>query len=215
MAFVSELFDQLRDLIGDAADTQVPFATKKLYLNRGIARLWPAVWRLVSTTITIVTETYDYALPAAAADGMIVSVELEQEDGSYRRFDDYDVISGDEDLAGVFRLVSDPDNVELLGFDIRIVYAAPVSLITAASYAAAQAESWTGPDRAMGIPVHYAASMVAARKIDDRQDTNTYNTETAQNGVTDQDMMALSQMWMGQFELELAAFDRPLPPARD
>lgn len=215
MAFVSELFDQLRDLLNDGSDTQVSFATKKLYLNLGINRLWPKVWRLASTSITVTTGTYDYALPVAAADGHIVSVELERLDGSYVRFDEYDVIHGDEDLAGVFRLAVNPDSVDMLGFDIRIRYAAPVPLITAASYAASQSETWLGPDRAMGLPVHYAASMCAARKVDDRQDTNRYSTTQAQNGVTDQDMMAASQMWMGQFELELSEFDRPLPPARD
>ena len=215
MAFVSELFDQLRDLLNDATDTQVPFATKKLYLNRGIARMWPKVWRLVSTTITVTTGAYDYALPAAAADGMVVAVELEQLDGSFLRFDDYDIIAGDEDLAGVFRLTVNPDSVDLLGMDIRIRYAAPVSLIAAASYAAAGSETWTGPDRAMGIPVHYAAALIAMRKVDDRQNTNRYSTTQAQNGVTDQDIMAAGQLWMGQFELELAEFDRPLPPARD
>jgi hypothetical protein len=215
MAFVSELFDQLRDVLNDAADSQVPFATKKLYLNRGIARMWPKVWRLVSTSITVVTGTYDYALPTAAADGLIVSVELERLDGSFVRFDDYDVIAGDEDLAGVFRLAVNPDSVDLLGYDIRIRYAAPVSLITSASYAAAGSETWTGPDRAMGLPVHYAAALIAMRRVDDRQNVNRYSTTQAQNGVTDQDIIAAGQTWMGQFELELAEFDRPLPPARD
>ena len=215
MAFVSELFDQLRDILNDTGDTQVPFATKKLYLNRAIAQLWPSVWRLATTTITIVTGTYDYSLPVAAADGHIIAVELEQVDGSFRRFDDYDIIAGDEDLAGVFRLTVSPDGVDLLGYDIRIRYAAPVSFIAAASYAAAGSEVWTGPDRAMGLPPLYAAAMCAMRKIDDRQDTNRYSTTQAQNGVTDQDMMSAGQLWMGQFELELAKFDRPLPIARD
>jgi hypothetical protein len=215
MAFVSELFDQLRDLLNDATDTQIPYATKKLYLNRGIARMWPKVYRLATTTITILTLTYDYALPVGAADGLIVSVELERLDGSFVRFDDYDIMAGDEDLAGVFRLTANPDSVDLLGYDIRIKYAAPVSLIAAASYAAAGSETWTGPDRAMGIPVHYAAALIAMRKIDDRQDTLRYSTTQAENGVTDQDIMSASQLWMGQFELELAEFERPLPPARD
>lgn len=215
MAFVSDQFDQLRDLLNDTADSQVNFATKKLYLNRGIARLWPAVWRLASTTIVVATVTYDYALPVAAADGHVVSVELEQSDGSFRRFNDYDIISGDEDLAGVFRLTVNPNDVDLLGMDIRIKYAAPVPFIAAASYAAAQSETWLGPDRALGLPVLYAASLIALRKLDDRQDINRYSTTQAENGVSDSDIMASSQMWMGQFELELAQMDKPLPPARD
>lgn len=215
MAFVSELFDTLRDLTGDSADSQTPFATKKLYLNRGIARMWPAVWRVQTTTITVLADTYDYALPVAAADGHILTVELEQDDGSYTRFGRWDTFTGDEDTAGVFSLTASPNASDLLGYDIRIRYAAPVPLIAAASYTASESETWTGPDRAIGLPCHYAMSLITARKADDRQDTNRYSTTQATNGVQDQDIMALSQMWMGQFELELAQFDRPLPPARD
>lgn len=215
MAFVSELFDTIRDLTNDASDTQIPFATKKLYLNRGIARMWPNVWRIVTTSITVVTGTYDYTLPLGASDGHILSVELEQSDGSYQRFPYWDILSGDEDLTGTFSLLINPDLPALLGYDLRVRYAAPVSLITAANYAAAQAETWTGPDRAMGIPCHYAMSLITARKADDRQDTLRYSTTQVTNGVTDDGIMSLSQMWMGQFELELAAIDRPLPPSRD
>ena len=118
------------------------------------------------------------------------------------------------ETAGV-RLVVDPNSTEFNGYDVRIRYSAPPVAIAAASYAAAGSETWTGPDRAIGIPVYYAAALCAMRKLDTRQDTNRYSTTQAQNGVTDQDIMAASQMWMGQFELELSDFDRPLPPARD
>lgn len=215
MAYVSELFDTLRDLTGDSDDTQTPFATKKLYLNRGIARLWPAVWRVQTATLTIAADQYDYVLPVAVADGHILSVELEQADGSYQRFAYWDTYTGDEDAEGVLSLSISPNLSDLLGYDLRVRYAAPVPFITSASYAAAEAEDWLGPDRAMGIPCHYAMALISARKVDDRQDTLRYSTTQASNGVTDQDLLATSSMWMGQFELELASFDRPLPPARD
>lgn len=215
MAFVSDQFDQLRDLLDDTGDTQVSFATKKLYLNRGIARLWPRVWRIASTTITIATETYDYALPVAVADGHIVAVELSREAGGseYDRFDSYDIIPGDEDTAGVFRFVPNPE--AYIDYTVRIRYVQPCSLITAASYAAAQSETWVGPDRAIGLPVLYAASLIAARRLDNRQDHTRYSTTQAQNGVTDTDIMQSSQYWMSQFELELEDMGRPLPIARD
>ena len=215
MAFVSELFDTMRDLLNDPTDTQVTFALKKLYLNRGIARLWPHVWRVVeNTSVTVVDGVYDYSVAVAVMDGMVLSVELETGNatGYYERFDGYDIIQGDEDQAGVFRFTV---GLPAVGSRVRIRYAAPPSLITAANYAAAGSEAWTGPDRAMGIPVYYAMSLSAARKVDDRQDALTYNTVVAENGVQDSDIMAASQMWMGQFELELAEFDRPMPIARD
>lgn len=215
MAFVSELFDQLRDLLNDASDNQVSYANKKLWLNRGIQMLWPGVYRVVvDTSITVVDQVWDYTLPAAVADGMILSVEAETEVGSNRfvRYEDYDIIDGDEDQAGVFRFSG---VLPLEGIDLRIRYAAPIPIISAANYAAAGSETWSGPDRARHVPVFYAAAMIAARKIDDRQDHTRYTTTDALNGVTDQDIMSAFQMWMGQFELELDKLSRPHPIVRD
>jgi hypothetical protein len=215
MAFVSDMVDQLRDLLGDAADAQITYAQKKLWLNRGIRMLWPNIYRVVvDTSITVVAETYDYTLPAAVTDGVILSVEVETGSGDNRflRLEDYDLIEGDEDQAGVFRFSSLlPEE----GADVRIRYAAPIPTISAATYVAAQSETWTGPDRAMDLPVMYAMAMIAGRKIDDRQDHERYSTMQAQNGVTDQDIMASMQLWMGQFELELDKWSRPLPIVRD
>ena len=213
MAFVSEIFDQLRDLLNDAADTQVPFATKKLYVNRGIARLWPKVWSVGTTSVALTNGTYDYTMSVLVMDGHLLSVEINTlaDPAHYRRFDGYDLLPGDEDLVG--RLVVSQNPVT--GTSLRIKYAQPVPLITSASYAAAQAETWVGPDRAIGLPVAYAMGMITGRKLDDRQDTNRYNTTQATNGVTDQDIMAASQLWLAQFELELDDMARPLPPARD
>lgn len=215
MAFVSDLFDQLRDLLNDTADTQVPFATKKLYLNRGIARMFPRVGMLTSdTSITVVDDTYEYALPAGAADGLIVSVEVETDIGSseFTRFDRYDIIPGDEDLGARLILLAPLPEI---GRDLRIRYFGPIPQIAAASYAASQSETWSGPDRALGLPVLYAMGMLTVRKLDDRQDALRYSTTQATNGVTDTEIMGAAQMWFGQFESELAEMERPLPPARD
>lgn len=214
MAFVSEMFDQLRDLLDDADDSQISFATKKIWLNRGIARLWPKIGRFVSdTSLAVVEDQYEYAIPAGFADGMLLSVEVETETADeFDRLDRYDIISGDEDLGSKLYLLA-PLPVE--DRVLRLRYYAPLSLIAATTYAASQSETWVGPDRALGLPVLYAMGMAVARKIDNRQDTNRYSTTQALNGVTDQDMMAASQMWFGQFELELANMERLLPPARD
>lgn len=215
MAFVSEMVDQLRDLLDDATDTQVAFVNKKLWLNRGIRALWPNIYRVVvDTSITVVADTYDYTLPAAVMDGVITAVEIETGDGDNRflRFEDYDIIEGDEDQAGVFRMARYLPEV---GTEVRIRYAAPIPTIAAANYAAAQSETWVGPDRALNLPVLYAMAMIVLRKLDNRQDHTRYSTTQATNGVTDQDLMAASQMWMGQFELELDKWSRPLPIVRD
>lgn len=214
MAFVSDMFDQLRDLLNDVADTQVSYATKKLYLNRGISRLWPRIWRIAESTVTLTADTQVYALASATySEFGILSVEYADTGAvdDYVRFDDYDVIESDEDVAGYLRLSINPPT----GATLRIRYLKPVSLIVAASYAAAQSEVWLGPDRAMNLPVLYALGMIAARRIDDRQDYSRYSTTQALNGVTDTDIMQASQFWFGQFELEIADMERVMPVAKD
>ncbi len=213
MAFVSEMFDQLRDLLNDASDTQVTYATKKLYINRGIARLWPKINRITSEVIALTAATQIYTLTSAASDGLLVSVEKNDQgdDDSYVRFSGYDLIPGDHAATGYIRItdaVADGD-------ELRITYVRPIAYVVASTYAAAQSETWTGPDRALQLPVFYAASLISLRKIDDRQDTNRYSTTQAQNGVSDQDIMGSAQLWMGQFELELGLLERPLYPAVD
>lgn len=213
MAFVSEMFDQLRDLLNDASDTQVPFATKKLYINRGIHRLWPRVHRLVTATVTYASAEASAEEITGIADGKVLSVEYSSDGDAdnYVRESGYDILPSDEDLASYFY----PAFTPAAGSSFRIIYAAPIPTISAASYAAAQAESWTGPDRAMNLPVLYAMALIAARRIDDRQDHTRYSTTQAQNGVTDTDIMQSSQFWMGQFELELTEQELVLPVSRD
>lgn len=213
MAYTSDLFDTLRDLLNDPTDAQVTHLTKRLYLNKGIARLWPQVYSVKTLDIPMVDGTYEYSLPIAVVDGYILSVEANTLNTPtlYTRYNYYDVIPGDEDLAGKLVIFGGSST----GVTLRIRYAAPVPLIGAVSYAASQSELWAAPDRAMSLPCHYAMALITARKVDDRQDTLRYSTTQASNGVTDNDIMSASQMWMGQFELELAAFERPLPPAVD
>lgn len=212
--FVSEMYDQLRDLLNDSDDSSVAFATKKLYLNRGIARLWPVVWQVATETITLVDDQYDYTMPSEALEGMVLSVEVTTEENGteFVRYDDYDILYGDFNTDGTFRLTSVHPGAD---FDIRIQYAVAPALLVGATYAALQAETWTGPDRAIGLPVLYAMGMLTIRKLDDRQDTLRYSTTQATNGVTDQDIMGAAQMWFAQFEAELESFRRPMPPSRD
>lgn len=213
MAFTSELFDQMRDLLDDASDTQVSFATKKLFLNRGIAKMWPRVYMLDIHSETLATDVYDYTIASGLSDGMAVSAEISTESGGteYIRYENYQILPGDEDQSAVLRLTgSHPGD----GFIIRIRYTAAIPQIAAADYAAAQAETWAAPDRVIGLPVLYAMGMATIRKLDNRQDHTRMSTTQALNGVTDQDIMAAAQMWFGQFEAELDDLERPLPIAR-
>lgn len=213
MAFVSELFDQLRDLLDDEADSDIAFATKKLYLNRGIAKLWPRVYRVSNVAVTLLEDVYDYELTSALSDGVVLSVEISTEaSGSeYIRYEGYQILPGDEDEDAVLRLTHSHPGPD---FSIRVRYATSIPLIAATTYTAAQSETWVGPDRAIGLPVLYAMGMATARKLDNRQDHSRMSTTQALNGVTDQDIMGAAQMWFGQYEAELDDLERPLPIAR-
>src|SRR5262249_36603956 len=149
----------------------------------------------------------DYNLSSLALDGLILAVEISTAASGteFKRFDGYDIIPGDEDLNGKFRMTV--NTASLQSYIVRITYSAPIANIAAATYAASQSETWVGPDRAIELPVLYAMAMVAGKKLDDRQDTLRYSTTQATNGVTDTDIMAASQLWLGEFERALEAFD--------
>lgn len=212
MAFVSEMIDQLRDLLDDDDDSQVAFATKRLYLNRGIIRLWPRIYRIREVTLSMTAGEYEYTL-TDLGEGQVLSAEYSHDSDveNYRTMMRYRITPSDEDHTATLYLGFNPDD----GAEVRIKWIAAVPAITAASYAAAEAEVWTGPDRAIGLPVLYAMGMITARKLDNRQDHTRMSTTQALNGVTDQDIMGAAQMWFGQFEAELAELERPLPIAKD
>lgn len=216
MAFVSEIFDQVRDLLNDSGDTQVTFAQKKLYVNNGIRRMWPHCYRVVTDlTVVLVANTFEYNLPADLANGDLLSVFVETDiaSGQYVRLSYFEIY----ELSNTNKVIWFPNNTlpSPAGSRVRLNWAEPISLVAAATYVAAQAETWNGREDQIQLPAYYAAALIAARKIDDRQDTSRYSTTQAFNGVTDSDLMEASQMWMGQFELELAQQGRPFPPAVD
>lgn len=215
--FVSEMIDQLRDLLNETADEEVSFAIKRRWLNVAIRRLWPDVYRVVEYTgITAPAAdatTFDFTLPAALADGHVLSVESEVTPGAgdYLRFEHYDIIQGDEDQTSVFRYLSLPAE----GSALRIRYTAPIPTIVATSYANAQSETWTGPDEAIDAPVAYAMSMIWERRLEDRMNFKRYSTTQATNAVSDADIAATARGWMDQYVVERERLQRPLPIVKD
>lgn len=212
MATVSECFDQLRDLLNDPADTQVAFGTKRLYLNRGIAALWPRVWRVATTSLALAPATYEYTLPTAVTGGHLLSAEVSTTDGDgWQRLAYYDILPGDEDQAGLFVLPWEPET----GQSVRLRYAARVPTISAATYAAAQAETWLGPDEAVGAPVLYAMGMLSVRRMEDFLDATRQPPANESRDVRESSVLATSRFWMDQFEAQVDALARPLPVAED
>lgn len=215
MAYTQEMFDQLRDFLTDPTDNQVDFATKKLYLNRGIARLWPKVFRVLDAgTIAVVSNTYEYNLPTTMNHGHVLTVEIESGSGTglFHTVAHYEVIPATESAPAKLKIGG---TLPAAGALIRVRYAAPVPRIAAASYAGAAAETWAGPEEAIGLPVVYAMGLISLRRLDDRLDHSRYSTTQALNGVDEQDLLSSAQLWFGQFDIELnelgKRFERYLP----
>lgn len=214
MAYVSEMIDQLRDLLSDPNDMQVSFSTKRMYLNLGISAMWPRIWRIVTASdITVVAETYDYALPAGASEHGIVSIELEDGEalGTYTRLAHYDLLPGDEDTVAMLRLAWLPEAGSL----IRYRYVSPITPIVATTYATAASETFVGPDKVLGLPVLYAMGLLAVRRMEDYLDASRQRPSNESDRFDVSSLMSSSRMWMNQFEAQVSAMSRPLPVAED
>jgi len=216
MATTASMIDELRELLNDATDTQVTFPTKIRYLNRGIKAMWPKVYRVVSTTSAVlVLNQEEYAVPAGNLAGLILAVDLETElaSGLYRRLDHYDVVPGAAGSTAIIRVSFLPTAIDA-GRKLRIVSAERITLLAAASYAAAGSENYDGPAGTEGIPVLYAMHMATSRSLDDRIDYTRLSTTQGQNGVDDASIMQVAQLWYAEFQQELDAVDMPFPIAR-
>lgn len=212
MAYVSTLFDQLRDLLNDPADTQVAFLTKRLYLNRGIAALWPRIWRVASEQIALVQDQVEYDVATSVSGGKIVSVEVSTKDGDgWQRLAYYDLLPGDEDQQAKFVLPWMPDGGQL----VRVRYVTPVPLISASTYTAAGSETWVGPDEVIGLPALHAMGMLSIRRLEDYLDANRQRPANEHPDTKETWMLSSSRFWLDQYEAQVDALARPLPVAED
>lgn len=203
MAFTSEMFDQLRDFLTDPTDSQVDFGTKKLYLNRGIARLWPKVFRVVDAGTITITTAYEYTLPTTMNHGHVLTVEIESGNATslFHTLGHYEIIPATDALPARIKIGG---TLPAAGALLRVRFGAPVARIAAANYAASGSETWVGPEEAIGLPVVYAMGLISLRRLDDRLDHSRYSTTQAMNGVQESDYMSAAQLWFNQFDVELA-----------
>lgn len=214
MAFVSEMFDQLRDLLSDPGDNQVSFAMKKMYLNLGVTHLWPQIPRMISATaIPIVALTYEYNLSSIVSEHDIISIDIESDNasGSFRRLSYYDLLPGDEDNVSVLRLYSLPT----AGATIRIRHTQPIATIVASTYAAAQSEVFLGPDKAIGLPVLYAMGLMAVRRMEDYLDASRQRPANESERVDVSGLLGSSRFWMDEYNSQVLNLARPLPIVED
>lgn len=217
MSFTSDMIDEVRDLTNDLTDAQVSFAMKLRYLNRGIKAMWPKVYRIVSTvSVVLIAGQEEYTVPASNASGLLLSVDLETGVGTglFRRLDFYDILPGAGGATSTLR-VSFPPDASDAGRIVRIISAERITQLAAASYVASQSEVYSGPAGTDSLPVLYAMSMITSRALDDRLDYTRYSTTQGQNGIDDQSIMQVGQLWYAQFQQELDSVDMPFPIARN
>jgi hypothetical protein len=214
--YVSEMVDQLRDLLNDGSDTDVIIAQKKRYLNNGIRAMYPRLYRIVSDTSTIVSSTtvYSYPFPASVASGALLGVEIEvPAEGEYYPFYRYEVSPGDIIDPPRLRLTPRP-HPAAINSNIKMTCAMPFEPITSNTYASMQSEDWTGSPDYLHLPVLYAMGMLSARGLDDRLDYSRYSTTQAQNGATEQDIVTVVNTWFERFDAEVEAKSKVLPLLR-
>lgn len=212
--YASDMIDELRDYLDDATDTDVAFATKLRYLNRGQAAMYPKVFVTArDSTLTYDVDIYEYTIPAAVAHGKIILVELESTSTSSRfvRLNEYEIVPASANASSLPLLVFSRARDAQDGGAIRITAANPLTAFTSANYAASQAETYTGPAYTMELPVFFAMSQIMARVLDKRMDFGRFSVQNQNATANPIDIMSASQYWMDRYDKMLEQMQMPLP----
>jgi len=214
MSFAGDMIDDLRDRTTDPTDTQVPFATKVRFLNRGQAAMFPKIFKMNrDATLVLVSNTYEYTLPAGVGTGKVLTVEIEDgpSGGRYTPLTRYDLIPS---LTAPTLVILDTNLPAPVGAKIRITTADRMTPFVAANYAASQSETYTGPIGTEELPILYAMGLITARTLDDRMDYKRYSATQQPGAVDPNDIMQVSQFWFAQFSLLLDQLSMPFPVSR-
>lgn len=214
MSYSGDMIEDLRDRLNDPTDTQVPFATKLRFLNRGQAAMFPRIFQVKrDSTLALVDDVFEYTLPTGIGQGKVITIEIESDSGSARftPLTRYDLIPS---ITVPTIVLLDTALPSAVGATIRVTTAERLTPFTAIDYAAAQGEDYTGPAGTEELPVLYAMGLITARPLDDRMDYNRYSTTQMPGGVGPADIMQVSQFWFSQFEILLDRLQMPFPVSR-
>lgn len=206
MATFLNLLDDLRDRLNDVADSQVPLATKKRFINHGIQATWPSLYRIVrDDTEVLVADTYEYDLPASVGNNskiLRVEIETAESSGRFVNLYDYQIVPGITDPILILEHASLPSEV---GAKIRFTVARHLTELVNDN------DIYDGPAGTEELPVLYATGLSMQRRLDDRIDHTRLSVTNGQNGVGPTDIMTASQSQFAQFELLLERMAMPLP----
>lgn len=210
-----DMVDDLRDRLNDTGDTQVPIATKLRFLNRGMAAMFPRVFKFVrDNTLLVAASTFEYTFPAGIGTGKVLTVEIETAVASarYLPLQRYDIIPS---LTAPTLVLLDPALPSVAGAKFRISTADRMTPYVSTTYTPSQSELYTGPAGTEELPVLYAMGLATARALDDRMDYTRYSATQQNNNVDPNDIMQVSQFWFSQFELLLDRLQMPFPVVRN
>lgn len=203
MATGLDLLTDLKDRI-DLVNEPITDTVLLRYLNHGISAMWPKVYQTaIDTSVVLVTNGYEYAVPAAVGDhALITRIDVESDAASnrYMPFEDVELIP--TQTGKILTMGYTPSYV---GSRIRFVSAKRVSPIDAT------ADVYTGPPGTEEIPVWYALGLVLSRGVEPRTDYKRYSTTVAANGVDLEEMIITAQYAFAQFELLLERASMPVP----
>jgi len=209
MATLTNLLDDLRDLLSDSGDTKYTEARKIRYINAGQRAMFPDVYRILQdATEVLVTDQYEHAVPAALNEGVLLGVELETTASS----SDFNQLDG-----RVFDLVPNASFGNTLVFKntnelpgvagaaIRFTAAVPLTELTTG------ADTYSGPAITQDLPVLYAMGLAMARDLEARLNYYRFSTTQALNGTVLEDFSTSSAYWFEQFSKQLAKVKMPMP----
>jgi len=210
MATMQDLLDDLNDRLNDANNAAgAGEANKMRWINRGIAAMWPRIYRtVIDSTLAVVTNTHEYAIPAAVGDeSEIFRVEIKDFSVTATRYlelDGFDIVPA---LTG--RVLQLPPHISLdgswTGALVRITAAKPLTKLTATG------SVFDGRQIYEELPVWYALGLAIGRRIEDRTVYTRYSTIDARNGVDINEQMNASQFAFAQFETMLERMAMPWP----
>lgn len=207
MATLQDLLDDLNSRLGDVNNAAgVGEITKMRWINRGIAAMWPKVYRTVTNnTIVLAADTYEYAIPAAVGDeSEIFRIEVEDNSVASDRFVELDGLDIVPTITGrTLQLSSIPSS--LVGARVRITAAVPLSHLPTTG------STFDGRRIHEELPVWYALGLALANRLEDRTVHTRYSTVAAQNGVDVEEQMLTSTFCFSQFEAMLDRMAMPWP----
>lgn len=207
MATMQDLLDDLNDRLQDANNAAgVGEVTKMRYINRGIAAMWPRVYRtVVDSSIVLAANTYEYAVPTAVGDESEI-FRMEVEDNSvtalrYIELDQFDIVPA---ISG--RILQIPHvSTAFAGAKVRITAAVPLSRLTTTG------STFDGRRIHEELPVWYALGLAIARQVENRTDHTRYSSTVAANHVGINEQMGASQFAFAMFESMLERMAMPWP----